>query len=96
MSGTICVGHLSADNMDLKVLSTVRALISPHVNVTPVINSAFMDKMSGARLYFKCENLQKTGSFKARGAVNAVLKHIEVNHVLQKRFNLGKIAATYS
>ena len=93
MSDTISVGHLSAANMDLKVFSTVRARISPHVNVTPVINSAFMDKMSRARLYFKCENLQKTGSFKARGAVNAVLKHIEVNYVLQKRFLRGKIAA---
>ena len=71
--------------MDLKVFSTVRARISPHVNVTPVINSAFMDKMSGARLYFKCENLQKTGSFKARGAVNAVLKHMEVNHVCYRK-----------
>jgi threonine dehydratase len=44
-----------------------------HVHRTPVLTSARLDEVSGARLFFKCENFQKTGAFKARGAVNAVL-----------------------
>ena len=36
------------------------------------MTSASLDEMAGARLYFKCENLQRTGSFKMRGASNAV------------------------
>ncbi|MBK7212056.1 MAG: pyridoxal-phosphate dependent enzyme [Bacteroidales bacterium] len=40
---------------------------------TPVMQCITLDKMSGATLYFKCENFQKAGAFKARGAVNAVM-----------------------
>ena len=39
---------------------------------TPVLTSATFDEMSGLNLYFKCENLQKTGSFKVRGATNGI------------------------
>lgn len=49
-----------------------RARIAPHVHHTPVLTSSFLDQVSGAELYFKCENLQKVGAFKARGACNAV------------------------
>ncbi len=38
---------------------------------TPVLSCA-LDAEAGARLFFKCENLQKVGAFKARGAANAV------------------------
>ncbi len=48
------------------------ARISPRIHRTPVQTSASLDAMTGARLYFKCENLQKTGSFKIRGATNAI------------------------
>lgn len=48
------------------------ARIVPHIHRTPVLTSASLDKATGARLYFKCENLQKTGSFKMRGATNAI------------------------
>jgi threonine dehydratase len=47
--------------------------IRPYVNRTPVVTSATVDSASGATVFFKCENLQKVGAFKARGAVNAVL-----------------------
>ena len=47
--------------------------IAPHVHRTPVATSATLDRELGARVFFKCENLQKVGAFKARGAVNAVL-----------------------
>jgi len=47
--------------------------IKPYIHHTPVLHSASLDKLSGSRLLFKCENFQKTGSFKIRGAMNAVL-----------------------
>jgi len=46
--------------------------IACHVRRTPVFTSASLDKLAGAQLYFKCENLQRTGSFKIRGATNAI------------------------
>lgn len=47
--------------------------ILPRIHRTPVLRSQTFDRMASARLYFKCENLQKTGSFKIRGAANAIL-----------------------
>jgi threonine dehydratase len=47
--------------------------IAPYVHRTPVMTSATLDGELGASILFKCENLQKVGAFKARGAVNAVL-----------------------
>lgn len=46
--------------------------IRPHIHRTPVLTSARIDAAAGASLFFKCENLQKAGAFKARGACNAV------------------------
>ncbi len=46
--------------------------IRPWVHNTPVLTSTTFDKITGAQLFFKCENFQKTGAFKARGAHNAV------------------------
>jgi threonine dehydratase len=46
--------------------------IRGHVHRTPVLTSATLDREFGARLFAKCENLQKCGAFKARGACNAV------------------------
>src|SRR5947199_2939218 len=47
--------------------------IRERIHRTPVLTSVSLDGMTGARLFFKCENLQKTGSFKIRGASNAIL-----------------------
>ena len=47
--------------------------IKPFVHRTPVFTSATLDRELGARIFFKAENLQKVGAFKARGATNAVL-----------------------
>jgi len=58
-------------------LDDIRAaarVIAPHVHRTPVATSATLDRELGARVFFKCENLQKVGAFKARGAVHAVLR----------------------
>ncbi len=47
--------------------------IKPFIHRTPVLTSASLDDIAGCRLYFKCENFQKVGAFKARGAMNASL-----------------------
>ncbi|XP_022344492.2 serine racemase-like isoform X1 [Crassostrea virginica] len=47
--------------------------ISPYVHECPVVTSSTLDKMVGRKVFFKAESFQKTGSFKARGALNAVL-----------------------
>ena len=46
--------------------------IRPYIHRTPVLTSSFFNNMTGAELFFKCENFQKAGAFKARGASNAV------------------------
>ncbi len=53
-------------------LLAARDRIAPHVHRTPVLTSRMLGEASGAQLFFKCENLQKAGAFKARGASNAV------------------------
>ncbi|HEY4777305.1 MAG TPA: pyridoxal-phosphate dependent enzyme [Candidatus Acidoferrales bacterium] len=61
--------------MDAPNFEAIRAAhrrIAPHIHRTPVITSASLDEIAGAQLFFKCENLQKTGSFKIRGATNAI------------------------
>lgn len=46
--------------------------IAPRIHRTPVVTSRSLNDVAGAEIFFKCENLQKTGSFKIRGATNAV------------------------
>ncbi|MDR3511349.1 MAG: pyridoxal-phosphate dependent enzyme [Caulobacteraceae bacterium] len=56
--------------------ATIRAAhrrIAPYIHHTPVLTCGRIDAIVGARLFFKCENFQKIGAFKARGAFNAVL-----------------------
>lgn len=56
-------------------LNTIRAAhtrIKPFIHRTPVITSAFINRETGAEIFFKCENFQKVGAFKARGAANAI------------------------
>lgn len=48
------------------------ARIRPHVRATPVLHADALDELAGASLHFKCENLQRIGAFKFRGACNAV------------------------
>lgn len=51
----------------------VHQRIKPFIHRTPVLTSSFIDALVGAKVYFKCENFQKMGAFKMRGAVNAIL-----------------------
>jgi threonine dehydratase len=64
--------HSKIVELDLEAVRDAHRRIAPRIHCTPVITSASLDVVSGARLFFKCENLQKTGSFKIRGATNAV------------------------
>jgi threonine dehydratase len=48
--------------------------IKPFIHCTPVMSSTQINKIFGAEIYFKCENFQKVGAFKFRGATNAVLQ----------------------
>ena len=48
------------------------ARISPYIRKTPIRNSVFLNELTGAELFFKCENFQEPGAFKVRGASNAV------------------------
>lgn len=61
------------------------ARIAPHAHVTPVLQSSSLSDLVGADLFFKCENFQKAGAFKFRGACNAVWsldEHVAANGVV--------------
>src|SRR5438067_8427412 len=58
--------------VDLLAIRAAAARIAPHISRTPVMTSDSLDAAVGARLHFKCENFQRVGAFKARGACNAV------------------------
>jgi threonine dehydratase len=57
---------------DVAAIRAARERIAPYVHRTPVMTCRSIDAEVGARLVFKCENLQQIGAFKARGATNAV------------------------
>lgn len=57
---------------DIDAIQAAWRLIQPHVHYTPLMHSRLLDARVGARVGFKCENFQKVGAFKARGACNAV------------------------
>ena len=57
---------------DLRDVKATHQRIAHYINKTPVLTCTSLDGMVGARLFFKCENFQKTGAFKFRGACNAV------------------------
>jgi threonine dehydratase len=64
--------QLVESQITLGQIRAAHARIAARIHRTPVLTSASLDDIAGARLFFKCENLQKTGSFKIRGATNAV------------------------
>lgn len=67
-----CRARWSATRVKFFNCVAARDRISSHVNKTPVITCSSLNAISGFKLFFKCENFQKGGSFKARGAHNAV------------------------
>jgi threonine dehydratase len=78
------------------------ARIEPHIHRTPVLTSGFLNTLTGAELFFKCENFQKAGAFKVRGASNAVFglsdaeaakgvaTHSSGNHALSLSYAAGR------
>lgn len=76
--------------------------IRPYIHRTPVLTSSFLDDLTGATLFFKCENFQKAGAFKVRGASNAVFglsdeqapigvaTHSSGNHALSLSYAAGR------
>ena len=83
-------------------VETAQERIKPYIHKTPVLRSIYLNKISGAELYFKCENFQKAGAFKARGASNAVfglsnevalkgvVTHSSGNHGLSLAYAAGR------
>ena len=61
------------NNLQKKDLIECHSRIASYVHRTPVLTSRMLNDISGADLYFKCENFQRMGAFKMRGAVNAIL-----------------------
>ena len=53
-------------------VETAHARIAPYIHRTPVLTSSYLNGLTGAELFFKCENFQKAAAFKVRGASNAV------------------------
>ncbi len=51
-----------------------QSLIKPYVHRTPVMSSRLINTMTGAQIFFKCENFQRMGAYKMRGATHAILK----------------------
>jgi threonine dehydratase len=78
------------------------ARIKPHIHDTPVLTSSYLNELTGAELFFKCENFQKAGAFKVRGASNAVFglsdeaaakgvcTHSSGNHALSLSYAAGR------
>src|SRR3984957_7269448 len=61
-----------APGLTWDLIQAARERIKGKVHRTPVMTSETLDSLAGAQLFFKCENLQKMGAFKARGATNSV------------------------
>lgn len=78
------------------------ARIEPHIHRTPILTSSYFNDLVGAQLFFKCENFQKAGAFKVRGATNAVFglsdedakqgvaTHSSGNHALSLSYAAGR------
>jgi threonine dehydratase len=78
------------------------ARIEPYIHRTPVLTSSYFNELTGAQLFFKCENFQKAGAFKVRGASNAVFglddemakkgvaTHSSGNHALSLSYAAGR------
>lgn len=76
--------------------------IKPYIRRTPVLTSDYLNQLTGAELFFKCENLQEAGAFKVRGACNAVFglddeaakkgvaTHSSGNHALSLSYAAGR------
>src|SRR5580700_6051098 len=63
---------MTAPEVTLQLIRAARERIAGKIRRTPVLENESLNEQAGAQLFFKCENFQYTGAFKARGATNAV------------------------
>ncbi len=63
--------------MNKQTLIQVHDRVKPYIHKTPVLTSELINEICEAKVYFKCENFQKMGAFKMRGATNAILSLTE-------------------
>ena len=100
-----CVGMetvIGAPDLTIEHVMQARSRIAPHVHNTPILTSTYLNEQIGADLFFKCENFQKAGAFKVRGACNAVFgltdedaihgvaTHSSGNHALSLSYAAGR------
>lgn len=83
-------------------VEAAHARIKPYIHETPILTSTYFNEVTGAELFFKCENFQKAGAFKVRGASNAVFglddevaakgvaTHSSGNHALSLSYAAGR------
>ena len=92
----------SASDLTIDDMRAAHERIKPYIHRTPVLTSSYLDDLTGAELFFKCENFQKAGAFKVRGASNAVFglsdeiakkgvaTHSSGNHALSLSYAAGR------
>ena len=92
----------SALDLTIDDMRRAHERIKPHINRTPVLQSRYLNELTGAELFFKCENFQEAGAFKVRGACNAVFglsddmaergvcTHSSGNHALSLSYAAGR------
>lgn len=94
--------HSTAEFLTIEHVLEAHARIKPYINRTPVLQSQYLNELTGSDLYFKCENFQEAGAFKVRGACNAVFgltddaaqkgvcTHSSGNHALSLSYAAGR------
>uniref|UniRef100_A0A914DSK0 Tryptophan synthase beta chain-like PALP domain-containing protein n=1 Tax=Acrobeloides nanus TaxID=290746 RepID=A0A914DSK0_9BILA len=70
-----------SSSLNAHLVEEADSRISNLIHKTPILTSSTLDEICAKKLYFKCENFQKTGSFKIRGFLNAILKAKESGHL---------------
>ena len=94
--------QIAASDLTIDDVRAAHERIKPHIRRTPVMTSDYLNDLTGAQLFFKCENFQEAGAFKVRGASNAVFglsdematkgvcTHSSGNHALSLSYAAGR------
>lgn len=94
--------YIAAADLTIDDMRSAHDRIKPHIRRTPILTSDYLNDLTGAQLFFKCENLQEAGAFKVRGACNAVFglpdnlvskgvcTHSSGNHALSLSYAAGR------
>ncbi len=92
----------TGESLTIEHMHEAHERIKPYINRTPVLQSQYLNDLTGAELFFKCENFQEAGAFKVRGACNAVFglsdemaakgvcTHSSGNHALSLSYAAGR------